>query len=601
MGKHNDVAVSQNEEVRGGDFLQLYQRQSRTYLYRDLSGQPRVVTPKTALAEEQIQAIGGDVIWRLETPGMLWSGTAVVNGSKGHFCLKDAMSGLYLHAQPGTGVSDTLTFDANYDCPEAQWLLRVFDNDTQAVVYGKTLFSLESVATGRRLVRGEDTVVSADGADEDEQALVQSFQAGKLFDLACVPANEVSEDDLFVFLAISSDALQDFLDMRHKLEILDMYTRKVKAAETRLTDNKDESGQKVKKKDAVSHRKTVVATVKTHMSGFAAEDEDGPVISVLKAILMKLSISSDLNPLTRDGMLNEPLQILLTELRMVPIVVDMIAATMDFLTPEAVEEKTFGPIFLELTQLCMRVLTVMVSKKREETNSNFLFKKLNYLVTFLQYKHFNVAAVISALFNGQTKLLRNIPTTFIEDVWKRTMKHKQPATVEFLCGLLESNGKPIKLNQDRVIKIVTSEDEPIPEEFYDASTFDADKLPVILQRVDDRSSAPRKLLRHLSKEEEQVELENREAEEKYRFHVSVVKLAALMSAGRHRDSIDFFLVAPQFNFCKSASAMKLPPVLQRLLPASARSAAYSSVLAIIKDSRCSSLTREAFVRLMFAL
>ena len=123
--------------VRAGSFVKLFQRQSETYVYRDHMlnrseegrAQDRQVVlfaPHDEEDKDEVDQIAGvvlrvDLLWQLNRPTMKWSGASMQYDARGavEYSLRDAVSGQYLAAD------DRRVFLADNDkAASAHWYMR---------------------------------------------------------------------------------------------------------------------------------------------------------------------------------------------------------------------------------------------------------------------------------------------------------------------------------------------------------------------------------------------------------------------------------------------------------------------------------------------
>ena len=236
VAKYHDTRAAETV-VRGGEFVQLYQKQKQAYLYRDKKGNPAMFRPKNELLEES-DAVAvadristrADLAWQVEVPRMRWSGAAVkhAKGSQDKllFSLKDSMSGLFLREsdQKGGGVG-ACCFQENDDSAFAQWELVAFDTEIETFTYEKTPFMLKNASTGRVLhcvSDDEEIGVAArkekTGRNTKQQEKVEEEEEGECtFDLRALDEEDIKEDDLFVFRLLSGDWTKAFQQAQHEM------------------------------------------------------------------------------------------------------------------------------------------------------------------------------------------------------------------------------------------------------------------------------------------------------------------------------------------------------------------------------------------------
>eukprot|EP01043_Picozoa_sp_COSAG02_P092043 COSAG02_NODE_28694_length_584_cov_1.152577_2_plen_128_part_01 len=116
------------------------------------------------------------------------------------------------------------------------------------------------------------------------------------------------------------------------------------------------------------------------------------------------------------------------------------------------------------------------------------------------------------VFSGDEKLMRECDEGFILRMWKLAASVKAQRFVMFILTILSKDGTPLKFNQDRVSRIIRENHVP--------GLFDIDFK---VEKANNPEGMP---------------LAEAAA---VRFHTGLIDMAASLCAGRHRDSIDYFL------------------------------------------------------------
>eukprot|EP01043_Picozoa_sp_COSAG02_P077011 COSAG02_NODE_16650_length_1067_cov_1.104339_1_plen_225_part_10 len=188
--------------IRGGDFMQLYQRQSQSYLHVDDSGNLQLVVPESRLSSANLNAASvGDVVtaradmtWQIEVPKMRWSGAALQGSTADNhsfYNVKEPMSGLYLRQDSDLNLQlvDDSTDEAS------QWEVVSPDNSGE-YHYETTTFFVQNRVTRRILHRSENRPT----ADAN------------VFSVDALHENSVNHDDLFVCRQLADSVLRTFRD-----------------------------------------------------------------------------------------------------------------------------------------------------------------------------------------------------------------------------------------------------------------------------------------------------------------------------------------------------------------------------------------------------
>lgn len=555
--------------MRGGEFVQIYQRQSQAYVYRDAEGRPRMFRPPKERAEEQTTGISvadrmssrADLAWQLEVPSMKWSGSAVRNlpGDSTVFSLKDSMSGCFLQEREAGGEC---FFDEGDDTPYAQWKLVPFDSDVDMFLYEKTPFMLQNSATGNLLHRGDAIV------DEEKQRVLEQLKqhGGKrkagdemldeasvematavedelYYNLDAKPEADIKEDDLFIFRTLSDDWVTEFRGVQQDMAKLHKFSQD-------LTDYGPQGRKLEELSGAEPRRLGINVVIRKHLRVDMDGAVEAPVIAVLARFLMALTSSSNDDPLTRDGLLNKPLQRMLSEFRLVDFLLDLVAQKMfKFIGPDDIHKETHGTEFLAAVKLIFRLLGQMCKENSVDSAKMFGWLE-SFLMLQLGYP-WKAADVISQMFQGSEDLIRKTTTDLIAQIWRMAREGRQQIYVDFLSVLLVHDGTAIKENQDRVIDVIKKDLETLTTSIFAGHPWVdggwALPPPAPVNTAKDTSTlaipgiAVEAKTEPLSPEEETWMKE-------FQFHVSLVKLAGLLCNARHRASIDLFLRQSQFKF-----------------------------------------------------
>lgn len=238
VAKHRDTVDT--NFIRGGHFLQLYQRQTQRYLYRDRNGDPCLLRPKseelgsseslgnTAFVPDR-PSLRADITWQLEQPAMKWSGAKLerlMGDEKQYFSLKDAISGKFLVEREG----GQYVFGDKDDLPDAHWNLVPIDEDTVNISFEHTAFWIQNKQSGNMIdYRTAADRGASDRAETDE--LETATDGGTPEDLVVLYGSQqerVDETDLFICRPLPDDTLGLFRKLQHQMPTLNMFHREVK-------------------------------------------------------------------------------------------------------------------------------------------------------------------------------------------------------------------------------------------------------------------------------------------------------------------------------------------------------------------------------------
>ena len=210
-GAQNDYTV------RGGDYVEVFHRQSQAYLSIDAGDSNSVRIPRLfrpiadSLDADPQSTISAELVWKIMVPRMSWSGTTVstADGMREEgYCLAAAMmSGeeLFLAEDAETGKA-SLSPDAGDRL--SQWLLVPFDRDMGAEVklrYDESKFFLVNLQSGKVLHQGKAQQRGMQTADDPTES----------FELQLLDRSQDHESDVFVLHALGVGAaarrwLKDF-------------------------------------------------------------------------------------------------------------------------------------------------------------------------------------------------------------------------------------------------------------------------------------------------------------------------------------------------------------------------------------------------------
>lgn len=468
--------------ICGGHFVEIFMKQSMCYLQRSAdTGEVRLsrTSNNNMLGDDNsVPTVDAraDVLWQIIIPQMPWSGSAIKHSTQEPRVLifKDAVSGLYLSADESQGGAGLKFVDTDDD-RAARWFLVPFE-ETDCFLSETTQFWMVNAASGYRLCQRS----SSKENHHSEDALVLKSPS------------DVSEADLFVFRGLPEDWVKDFISTTQQIDLL----RRFRMAVMGAADAK-RGGE----------RKEAIQRIHLHYLLPDSEKESdsrwtGPVLRVLEALLLRLTSSSDLDPLTRNGVVNVALQRLLTELRLVPFLLDeLLPAMYELVPPQDINNCVVGPYMLRTVQYAYRV--VMMMAKQHPANSLEVFGSLEKIAIFMDAggSEFRIPTLLVEVFKDAEDLMRACEDAFIERMWRLSTTRRARRFLLFIDTLLSIDEAPLKYNQDRVIEIV--------RRGMVQGLFDVDFEKDSADRIE--------------------------------YHIGLIQLAASLCAGRHRASIDFFL------------------------------------------------------------
>ena len=421
----------------------------------------------TSCAQVPVTCVRADLLWKFQVPSMKWSGATVNHNphqpKASIFSLRDSVSEKFLsHAKKGQlEFTDTDTENS------ARWYLVPFDAETTTYNIEHTQFYLENVKTGHRLGQGSGN--EAMNAD--------------ILDLAMEQSKDSREDDLFVCRAVPQEWSQSFAQLMQGVRVLKRFHR-------------DLLNKKIEMK--IIKQKYLLPDV-TVESG---SQYTGPVLLVLEKVLERATSSSVQDMIKRDGVPDNKFQSLLGEIRLSQLIIDNILPALFARVPaEDIAEGKRGPYMLRAVMGMFRVLGVMA--KEHDDNSKNMFRNIDKLQVWQGTGEFGVVRTLTDIFEGQEELMMTIKDSYIVMLWKEAMELQKSTYVRFLGNLLEVRGRPIRPNQDRVMKILKDNMTKAWKDWF--CNFD-------LQATSSSG-----------------------------FHLELIKLAAQLCAGRHQESIDCFL------------------------------------------------------------
>ena len=451
-----------------------------------------------------------------------------------------------------------MTFDKEGRDISAHWELIPFDDDTTVFHCEKTKFMLKSAKTGKILHRGtaeKERIDKVDGA------------RSQTFDVDMLSLDKVNEDDVFVFRQMADDWLERFQDLQQEFAMLSVFKDEMQEGiaqgkESNWWEPAQEKGKEWWDKEKKDEKKKRMATIKEIKEKFVDPDPDserapdpstgdvysGEALETLERLLAKITpLSQDQDYLTRDGIPDRQIQDMLCEMRAVRFVLDLMTNNLFKLVPRVHIQKgrdtrEIGPYFLRVVRYCFRLLSMMA--KHHRSNSEEVYLWLDMIVDQLGYQ-FEVSSTLTEIFRGEISLITDCDEGFLRKVWDKAMESRAPRYLEFICVMVSDNGRPVKRNQDILIKIISEpenmkrlqwrqgwEDETIARwEDSDHATREEQNDQGIREETFNGSHAEFKKLQH------------------FQFHLGFCRAAALLCAGRHRASIDFFSdEANEFRF-----------------------------------------------------
>eukprot|EP01048_Picozoa_sp_COSAG05_P001788 COSAG05_NODE_63_length_22889_cov_41.986617_2_plen_1561_part_00 len=507
VAKHSIHKLESRTTPRGAHYFQIYQRDPQAYLFRDGDGIPKLrrISPLGNVARETASH-KADLTFTLESPTMEWSGVPLQqmrHGDQQQFALRDAMSSCFLTESSSDGG---LEFGEHGHVLEARWNFVPVDSATELFKCDETSFWIKNCATGRILSR-----VPAERSSKHHPTAMHGVTTVSDF--------EINEADAFVLRPVPRTWLRSFQKMENDMAQLGRFR-------TDLLTQASESG-------SLEQRAKKICQMHLLPQLKAGSSPEGRVFSVLQNLLLSISKSKDMNPLTRNGVMNTRMQSMLAEFRTIELVFDTLDAMFAFIPRDEIvkgESCDFGPEFLRVALYMYRLLGMM-ARGNENTSRDIKDlhgqsgKGLDKLAQQLGYP-FKVAHVIQELFQSSSVAIREFPDGFMQKLWTHTITLKHSRFPDLLGVLLSHRGSAVKFNQDTLIEIII---KTFPKGVFNAKAIEGYTR---------------------GKKESADVVEARE------FCESMVKLASLLCNGRHRASTDFFLQGsvgkkPIFNFAYS--------------------------------------------------
>ena len=508
--------------VCGGDYVELFQRQTQVYLHRNPEGMALCYNtsgePVTDAADLPGTDLRADLLWQLNMPTMQWCGKAATHSAhQTSFSLRDGISGLYLCEES----DGSLTFQDSDEYTRSHWKLIPFEHETVEYITETTQFYIQNAVSGNRLSQGPLVA----GSDADDK------YTGLKYHLVCDASTKVQEDDLFIFRVLPRAWVQAFFDTMQMLDVLKRYVRDVKAAVQAAKNDVSRSGGTDPRVEKIRQQYLLPDSDVKSDSQWT-----GPVLRVLEYLLTKLTFSSNKDLMQRNGIVNVPLQNQLHEIGIVSFLLDdLLPAQFELVSPEDIQLCKLGPYFLRVTQYAYRVVCMMA--KGSNVGSRLIFDRLEGIAQYMGGSfEFKVADTVTMAFHGDEKLMRECDAEFIERMWKLGTSTKAQRFVVFIETLLSINDAPLKFNQDRVSRIVRENNVP--------GLFDIDFKLEAANTLTGTSLAENDVVR---------------------FHIGLIQLAASLCAGRHRDSIDFLLTETSLSY-----STVLERILDSSIPAAVR-------------------------------
>lgn len=328
-----------------------------------------------------------------------------------------------------------------------------------------------------------------------------------------------NEVDLVVFRTIRKEWLVTFDYVQQSLGVLQHFQEDVQKVgiQPRSWETDD------------SYRQKVQVLVKKHLKLDINTDMPSPVMSLLEDVMLQLTISSEMDVLLRDGPVNAPLQRMLTEFGTVEIIVSLIKALIKMVEPENIRTLEHGSELF----LCMRYLFqfLMLMSKDHIGNTTVLYGDLDWVLQILGYG-FQAVKLVTEICRTQ----HDCAARYQQQIWGLAQSQRKERYITFLSVLVNNNGRPIVANQDIVTGIIKKEQQAGRLD----DLFDPGFVRFWTKFVPEGGpSDPQQ-------QEDKAEQSKREMG----FHIGFVRLAALLCAGRHQASIEFFIQWKQLKFEK---------------------------------------------------
>jgi hypothetical protein len=397
--------------VRGGSFVQVYQRHSNQYLCCDQMGTIPQMHKATHWSSTR-----ANLTWQLDKPSIDLSGANSVTDPTMVFNLKFAMTGDILCETDSNKCSLEKHDEIVAHKPCAQWQVVPFDA-TEALEYHKTSFRLQNVETKRYLVQ------DGDGGDLCTKTLQD--------------LDNIIERHLLVFKSVPASWLQEFLDVvdamsrirdfKHAIDMAsnmrEQHGPVAKAADNmgmtretlhlaefkrtklwanqlndvagdsetiKIVDNKDDLQKAMKK---YVHPGAVADVISTHLRqagrGRPGDSCAGPVLVTLRKFLWTIIKTANCNAvpenlsaselLERDGLINQQLQEMLSDFGCANTLIDLLDSIFQAVPAHATDEspaieteqfeRAHGPELLQTVRYCFKMLQMMSRGSRRNTRN----------------------------------------------------------------------------------------------------------------------------------------------------------------------------------------------------------------------------------------
>ena len=221
VSKFEEVEKAEaNDGICGGGFVEIYRRQSSSYIYRDyLTNVPCLLAVDLNPEGSENDAIPvaklrADLLFQLNMPSMAWSGEAMLCDERSTqvFSVRDAISGKFMCEQNGE-----VQFTDRDESKSALWTLCPFEaleetgDEPEKLEAEQSQFWLQNCVTGNRLCQGVDS----DDGDE-------------LCPLACREPQAVAEADLFVLRSVPHAWMDKFFQLMQGTAVLKTFYEDIK-------------------------------------------------------------------------------------------------------------------------------------------------------------------------------------------------------------------------------------------------------------------------------------------------------------------------------------------------------------------------------------
>eukprot|EP01046_Picozoa_sp_COSAG06_P003612 COSAG06_NODE_143_length_22242_cov_21.978323_13_plen_2744_part_00 len=569
--------------VRGGDYVEVFHRQSQGYLSvdsREGHPKPTLYRPIEDSAEVDPQSIvSAEFVWKIMLPLMAWSGNHVM-------ATRDRRGqGYCLHAAMMTGKELFLAEDEKGEVslsphPErklSQWNLVPFDDDMSSsadVHYEETRFFLVNAQSGKVLHQVHQVPAQGEGEHTEDDKTAS-------FGLQLLDPSQDHESDAFVLHALGVGAsarhwLKDFqageegLDglwrFQHELEMMlalrsclekgqdhrnhgkvmthfspRLHKQHHEAVAREVVAKANDKDVDIKEQTRLLYRKFV------HPPAHNWDDWAAPVLSDLRFFISSLVSGAGNDPLKWMGTVDREQQEILQGLGLIKFMVQLIQAVYELIGTQEVnilrdalntdsisqakwqedEESRYHPespghdrYILLLVRACFHLLNCMV--KDNSAGAMELFAHQGTLLDVMGHG-FGVTAVVADMFDGTPELLQSKELTrFAETFWQQCLELRRERFPHFLAQVcFDENEDPLDSNQMDVVNCIRNH---LPDDIFEESGS-SDKVTVV-------DGIPHK-----------------EQTQRYTFNLSMVNLAAATCAGHMQSGLRLWLEeAPQFNF-----------------------------------------------------